>query len=84
MFNKKRLFIFIVFIILLFFMMTFASQPGGVRKVNTREVKFIDGYTKQVISTQTVEVGKDAEVPESPNHDNCKFSGWYTENNVKV
>ncbi len=84
MFNKKRLFIFIAFIILLFFMMTFASQPGGVRRVNTREVKFIDGYTKQVISTQTIEVGKNAEVPESPVHDNCKFSGWYTENDVRI
>ena len=84
MFNKKRLFIFIIFILFLFFMMTFASQPGGVRRVNTREVKFVDGYTKQVISTQTVEVGKDATVPEAPQHDNCRFSGWYTENDVRI
>ena len=84
MFNKKRMFVFIVFLLFLFFMMTFGSTPGGVVRINTREVKFVDGYTKQVISTQTIEVGKDAVMPDAPVHDKCKFSGWYTEDDVRV
>ena len=81
MFNKKRLFVFIVFLLLLFFMMTFGSQGGEVVRVITRDVEFIDGYTKEVISKQTVEVGKPVVVPDAPDHDKCKFSGWYTEDN---
>ena len=48
------------------------------------EVKFIDGYNNEVLSTQKLEVGKDAKEPEVPKHDGCEFTGWYTKDNVKV
>lgn len=42
------------------------------------EVKFIDGYDNKVLSTQELEVGSNAKVPEVPKHDGCNFTGWYT------
>src|SRR5574344_1217820 len=84
MFNKKRIFVFVVFVLLLFFMMTFGSSNGGNGKINTRSVKFIDAYDNTVISNQTIEVGRDAKIPNTPIHDGCDFTGWYTDNNVKT
>ena len=40
------------------------------------EIKFIDNYNHETLSTQILEVGKDAEVPNEPVHEGCKFSGW--------
>ena len=48
------------------------------------EVKFIDDYNHETLSTQTLEVGKDAEVPNEPKHEGCKFSGWYNSSNEKI
>ena len=67
MFNKKRAFIIVIFIILMFFLMTFGGSNGG-DFIATRSVNFIDGITNNTISSQKVEVGKDAKVPEIPNH----------------
>ncbi len=51
---------------------------------NTIEVKFIDDYNHETISTQELEVGQNAEVPQVPKHEGCEFSGWYTKENEKV
>ena len=48
------------------------------------EVKFVDGYDNKVLSTQELEVGQDAKVPEVPKHDGCNFTGWYTKDKDKV
>ena len=39
-------------------------------------VKFVDGLTEEVISTQQVEAGKAAKAPEVPTHDGYTFTGW--------
>ena len=79
--NKKRIFIAIIFIILLFLLMTFA---GGNSEVAI--VEFIDGFDNSTISTQEVEIGEDAEVPEDPYHKNYVFAGWYLfeDHDIKV
>ena len=51
---------------------------------NTIEVKFIDDYNHETISTQELEVGQNAEVPQAPKHEGCEFSGWYTKDNKKI
>ncbi|NLC48590.1 MAG: DUF5011 domain-containing protein [Tenericutes bacterium] len=84
MFNKKRLFVFAVFLVFLFFMWAFGSSPNEPNKINTRTVMFIDSITNTVISNQTIEVGKDAKIPDEPIHDGCNFVGWYTEGDVKT
>lgn len=83
MFNKKRIFIFVIFLLCLFFLMTFA---GGSRDegIVTRLVEFYDGFDDSLISSANVEVGKDAEVPEDPEHENYVFSGWYLYENHDV
>ena len=85
MFNKKRIFIFVIFLLCLFFLMTFA---GGSRDegIVTRLVEFYDGFDDSLISSTNVEVGKDAEVPEDPEHENYVFAGWYLydDHDVKV
>ena len=85
MFNKKRIFIFVIFLLCLFFLMTFA---GGSRDegIVTRLVEFYDGFDDSLISSTKVEVGKDAEVPEDPEHENYVFAGWYLyeDHDVKV
>ncbi len=48
------------------------------------EVKFIDGFNNEVLSTQKLEVGESAEVPEVPKHVECEFKGWYKEDDTKV
>ena len=48
------------------------------------EVKFVDGYDNKVLSTQELEVGSNAKVPEVPKHDGCNFTGWYTKDKEKV
>lgn len=85
MFNKKRIFILVIFLLCLFFLMTFA---GGSRDegIVTRLVEFYDGFDDSLVSSAKVEVGKDAEVPEDPEHENYVFSGWYLyeDHDVKV
>ena len=85
MFNKKRIFIFVIFLLCLFFLMTFA---GGSRDegIVTRLVEFYDGFDDSLISSTNVEVGKDAEVPKDPKHENYVFAGWYLydDHDVKV
>ena len=77
MFNKKRIIVFIIFILLMFFLTTFAGAPAEIAKVQTRDVVFTDSYGNKDISVQKVEVGKDAVVPEDPHHKNYVFAGWY-------
>ena len=83
MFNKKRIFIFVVFLLCLFFLMTFA---GGSRDegIVTRLVEFYDSFDDSLISSTNVEVGKDVEVPEDPKHENYVFVGWYLYDNHDV
>ena len=75
--NKKRLIVFGTFLLLLFCMITFASGPTYNVKVKTRTVTFIDGFDNSEISSEEVEVGKDAKVPANPYHEDYVFTGWY-------
>jgi len=75
--NKKRIVIFVVFLFCLFFMTTFAGAPAQNTIIATRNVTFIDGYDNSNISEQTIEVGKDANIPSDPSHDGLVFAGWY-------
>ena len=84
MFNKKRLVVFVVFLLLMFFMITFAGSPTQNQAIKTRLVTFIDSFNDEIISEQKVEVGKDAEVPEDPYHKNYVFAGWYLEEDDDV
>lgn len=74
--KKKIFFIFGAFVILMYFMITFAG-PSNNETVATRLVKFVDGFDNSTISEQNVEVGYDAEVPEDPYHEDNIFIGWY-------
>jgi len=53
-------------------------------KVKVVEVKFIDSLNNNTVNTQEVEVGSNVNMPEEPSHEECKFTGWYTEDGVKV
>lgn len=77
MFNKKRLIVFVTFLVALFFMTMYAGTPEQNATIATRSVKFIDGYNNAEISLQNVEVGKEAIVPETPSHNGLLFLGWY-------
>jgi hypothetical protein len=65
-------------------MWAFGSSSNGNNKINTRTVVFIDSINNTVISTQTIEVGKNAKLPDEPTHDGCDFKGWYTDKDVKT
>ena len=84
MFNKKRIIVFVLFILLMFFMMTFAGSPTQNAAVATREVIFTDGYDGKDIAKYEVEVGKDSQVPDDPYHKNYVFVGWYDYNNHDI
>ena len=84
MFNKKRIFVFIVFLLLLFFLMTFGGGRGQNAAIATRTVTFTDGYNMKDIAKYEVEVGKDAVVPEVPVHVGYVFTGWYDFENQSV
>jgi len=58
-------------------MTTFAGAPAQNTIIATRNVTFIDGYDNSNISEQTIEVGKDANIPSDPSHDGLVFAGWY-------
>ena len=83
--NKRRLVVFVIFVLCMFFLMTFANGSDNT-KIATREVEFIDGFDDSTISLQTIEVGTDAKVPEEPVHKNYVFAGWflYEDRDVKV
>src|SRR5574344_1800526 len=82
MFNKKRAFIIVIFIILMFFLMTFGGSNGG-DFIATRNVNFIDGINNETISSQKVEVGKDASVPKAPYHKGYVFYNWLEKDTKK-
>ena len=86
MFNKKRIIVFLLFILLMFFMMTFAGSPTQNAGVITRHVIFTDGYDGKNIFEEDVEVGTAAHVPEDPYHRNFVFGGWYlySDHDVRV
>ena len=77
MFNKKRIVVFVTFILLMFFMSTFAGGPVQNASIVTRDVIFTDGFNGENISEQKVELGKAANVPDSPKHRNFVFAGWF-------
>ncbi len=77
MFSKKKMFVIIVFIMLMFVMTTFASAPKETARRATRTVIFTDIYDGHNIAEYEVEVGKSVEVPEDPYHPNYVFIGWY-------
>ncbi|MBQ6281960.1 MAG: InlB B-repeat-containing protein, partial [Bacilli bacterium] len=86
MFNKKRIVVFVTFILLMFFMSTFAGAPVQNASIVTRDVIFTDSFNGENISEQKVELGKAAIVPESPKHRNFVFAGWFEfdDHDVKV
>lgn len=83
--SKKTKVIILCALFVLFILIGFLIY----KKVKTNkkeyvEIKFVDEYTNEVLSTQNIEVGLDAKVPEEPKHEGCKFSGWYTKDNEKI
>ena len=84
MFNKKRIAVFIIFILIMFFLVTFAGNSAQTAKVPMRDVVFTDSYDGKNISEQRVELGKAAVVPEDPKHTNFIFAGWYQFDNHDV
>ncbi len=84
MFNKKRMVVFAIFVLLMFFLTTFAGEPAQNASVVFRDVIFTDGFDNKNISEQKVELGKAAEVPKDPYHKNYVFVGWYEHDNHKV
>ena len=84
MFNKKRMVVFAIFVLLMFFLTTFAGEPAQNASVVFRDVIFTDGFDNSTISEQKVEVGKAAEVPKDPSHKNYVFTGWYEYDDHKV
>lgn len=86
MFNKKRIFVFVVFILLLLFMMTYASAPAETVRIITREIKFIDGFNNTELARYDVEVGTSVNPPQVPTHYNKAFAGWYDyyDNTIKI
>ena len=77
MFNKKRIIIFVVFILLMFFMTTFAGTPVQNAAIAMRDVIFTDGYNGRNLAEYQIEVGKDVTPPETPKHEGYAFAGWY-------
>ena len=84
MFNKKRMVVFGLFILLMFFLTTFAGEPAQNASVIVRDVIFTDTYDGSNISEQKVELGKAAEVPKDPYHRDFIFVGWYQHDDHKV
>ncbi len=84
MFNKKRIIVFLVFLLVMFFMITFAGSSVENAAVATREVIFTDGYNNKDIAKYQVEVGKDVEVPKDPYHKNYVFAGWFDFDNHDI
>lgn len=46
------------------------------KPLETFTVTFVDGYTKETISTVEVTAGEAAEAPEAPEHEGYLFTGW--------
>lgn len=84
MLNKKRLIVLSVFLLAVFGMTMYAGSRGQNETIATRTVKFLDGYNNSEISSQDVEVGKEAKVPESPIYENLVFLGWFDSNDNKI
>lgn len=78
MFNKKRIIAVLLFLLLSFFMITFAN-PAEKEAKATRAVTFIDSYDNKQLDKKTVEVGTKVTAPEVPDHKNVVFIGWYKE-----
>ena len=82
---KKFKWVFVLIALLLLALIGFfIYRKVEDNKTKYVEIKFIDGYNDQVLSTQELEVGKDANVPEVPKHEGCNYSGWYTSDKVKI
>ena len=77
MFNKRRFFIFVGFLFLMFLLMTFAGGPTQNETIATRTVLFIDSINNNEIDKQIVKVGGDAKAPDAPAHNNYVFAGWF-------
>lgn len=84
MFNRRRTVVFVVFVLFMFLFITFAGGTPQNQAIATRLVRFIDGYSENAVSEQTVIVGEDAIVPEDPVHDGYVFTGWYLESDRTV
>ncbi len=84
MLNKKRIVIFVGFLCCLFFMTTFAGAPAQSTIIATRQVTFVDGYNNSNISSQSIEVGTDAMIPNEPYHEGYVFIGWYLYDNQSI
>ncbi len=82
--KNKRVIVLVVLLILAIVIGFFVYKKLTSNNIKYVEVKFIDDYNHETLSTQTLEVGKDAEVPNEPKHEGCKFSGWYDSSNKKI
>ena len=80
----KRVVVLVVLVIVAIVIGFFVYKKVTENNVKYVEVKFIDDYNHETLSTQTLAVGNDAEVPDEPKHDGCKFSGWYDSSNEKI
>ncbi len=79
-FNKKKIAIFLAFLVIMVSLITLVGKPNQKADVATRMVTFTDSYNGQDIFQYEVEVGKDSEMPKAPHHENFVFSGWYQYN----
>ena len=87
MMNKKKIIIFAVFILIIFFVMvTFAGESVQNAEVITRKVIFTDGFNGKEITSYEVEVGSYVTAPKAPTHENYVFAGWfdYSDRTTKV
>ncbi|MDD4407795.1 MAG: Ig-like domain-containing protein [Bacilli bacterium] len=84
MMNKKRLIVLGVFLIAIFGMTMYAGTRAQNETIATRTVKFLDGNNNKEISSQKIEVGKEAQVPEIPKYENQVFLGWFDSNDNKI
>ncbi len=84
MINKSKIIVFVAFLGTLFFMTMFAGGTDEVQRIVTRDVTFMDGHTREQISKETVELGKDVRVPLVPEHSELEFDGWYDEEGNRV
>lgn len=81
MFNKKRIVLIGAFLLSMFLFITFAGGTPQNQAIATRTVTFIDGYNNTELESQTIIVGEDATIPNSPTHEKRVFAGWYLDGN---
>ena len=85
--NRKKIFVLIGFLAMLFLMMTYAGGTQQNNAIVTRTVTFIDNCLSSLneIEKKEVELGGSlSEFPIIPTHEGFVFTGWFDEYGVKV